>query len=330
MHTKSAKAFYESMRNPPENSYTFCFDLQQVQPLPRTPINDSFYSHQVSLYNFCCVDIKAKMPTFYVWTEDQAGRGAEEIGSALYHHLNSLTLTPDINTLRLFCDGCGGQNRNSYIIHILYYWLKFKSPPTVTEIIITYPVRGHSFLPADRVFGRVEKDLRKHPVLPLKTDYEAIYKRHGIVRSLESDEGNGWKMYNIKGLEEKLKKITGIADMKVISLKKATTGNISVCGFQHFRFRTGTEQYMTLTKPRSRGIIRSDLKEKVLARQRGIPEKKKKSLENLLTKQFGNDWRNDENLAWYNDLLLKQPITNMKDETTELCDCLAEENAVHI
>lgn len=329
MHKKSANAFYESMRSLSENSYTFCFDLQQVQPLPRTPINDSFYSHQVSLYNFCCVDIKAKSPTFYIWTEDQAGRGAEEIGSALFHHLNSLTLT-DIHTLRLFCDGCGGQNRNSYIIHTLYYWLKFKAPTAVTEIIITYPVRGHSFLPADRVFGRVEKDLRKHPVLILKSDYETIYKSHGVVRSLDSGEENSWKIYNIKALEEKLKKMNGISDMKVISLKKATTGNVSVCGFQHFRFRTGTEKYTTLSKPQSRGILQSDWKVRVLESQRGIPEKKKKSLGNLLTKQFGNDWKNDKNLAWYNDLLHRQPINNMEDETAEPCDCLSEENAVHI
>nr|CAI5865129.1 unnamed protein product [Callosobruchus analis] len=187
MHKKSANAFYELMRNTVENSYTFCFDLQQVQPLPRTPVRDAFYSHQDY-----CVDIKATKSTFYVWTEDQAGGGAEEIGSALYNHLNNLSLTDEIHTLRLVCDGCGGQNRNSYIIHILYYWLKFKSPPSVREIIITYPVCGYSFLPADRVFSRLEKDIRKHPVLSPKKDYEAIYEKHGNIRSLDSD--NGWKI----------------------------------------------------------------------------------------------------------------------------------------
>lgn len=328
MHRKSANAFYESIRATVENSYSFCFDLQQVQPLPRTPINDSFYSHQVSFYNFCCVDINAKSPTFYVWTEDQAGRGAEEIGSALYDHLNNLSLTDEINTLRLFCDGCGGQNRNSYIIHTLYYWLKFKSPPSVREILITYPVRGHSFLPADRVFGRLEKDLRKHPVLSSKEDYEAIYEKHGKVRSLYSD--NGWKIFHIKAMEEKLKKIIGIADMKIISLKKGSKNDVSVCGFQHFRFRTGGEKYTTLIKPKTRGLLQTDLREKV-ACQRGIPEKKKKSLGNLLAKQFGENWRNDEDLIWYKDLLSSPPtINNGDDEEADPCDCLAEENAVHI
>nr|CAI5843287.1 unnamed protein product [Callosobruchus analis] len=143
--------------------------------------------------------------------------------------MNNLSLTDEIHTLGLFCDGCGRQNRNSYIIHILYYWLKFKSPPSVTEII-TYLVRGHSCLPADNVFGRLEKDIRKHPVLSSKKYHEAIYEKHGNIKSLDSD--NGWKILSTKALEEKLKKIQGIADMKVIKLKKTSKNDVSVCGFQ--------------------------------------------------------------------------------------------------
>lgn len=43
-------------------------------------------------------------------------------------------------------------------------------------IQITFPVRGHSFLPADRVFGQVEKLLRKQPTIIHKTDYIDVYK----------------------------------------------------------------------------------------------------------------------------------------------------------
>lgn len=39
IHNKRAKAFYELARASPPDSPTFCFDMQQVQPLPRTPIN---------------------------------------------------------------------------------------------------------------------------------------------------------------------------------------------------------------------------------------------------------------------------------------------------
>ncbi|CAH1115501.1 unnamed protein product [Psylliodes chrysocephalus] len=52
MHKKIANNFYELWRENPDNSITFCFDLQQVQPLPRTPIGNAFYAHQISLYSF--------------------------------------------------------------------------------------------------------------------------------------------------------------------------------------------------------------------------------------------------------------------------------------
>lgn len=70
VHRKRASAFYSLAKETPERSITFCFDLQQVQPLPRTPIGDAFYAHQISLYAFCCVGMSSRNPNFYVWTED--------------------------------------------------------------------------------------------------------------------------------------------------------------------------------------------------------------------------------------------------------------------
>nr|CAI5866509.1 unnamed protein product [Callosobruchus analis] len=136
-----------------------------------------------------------------------------------------------------------------------------------------------------KMFGRLEKDIRKHPVLSSKKDYEAIYEEHCNIRSLDSD--NGWKIFSIKALEEKLKKIQGIADMKVIKLKKL----VCIC-----MFRTGGEKYTRLIKPNTRGLLQTDLKERA-ACQRGISEKNKKSLGNLLAQQVGQNWRNDKDLA---------------------------------
>lgn len=91
------------------------------------------------------------------------------------------------STLRLFCDGCAGQNKNSHIIHTLYFWLTNKFPKQLREIQVTFPVRGHSFLPVDRVFGRVEKRLRKSPTIIDKEDYLTLYSEFGYVKSLGRD-----------------------------------------------------------------------------------------------------------------------------------------------
>lgn len=168
IHSLRAKTFTELCRENPKNAISLCFDLQKVHPLPCTNIQDAYYSRQISYHTLGVVDMNAKSPTFYTWTEDQATRGSNEIGSALLCHLDSLDIPSNVDNIRLFCDGCGGQNKNSHILHALMYWLIKKSPNHLTTIQITFPVRGHSYLPADRVFGRVEKELKQYPNIYLK------------------------------------------------------------------------------------------------------------------------------------------------------------------
>src|SRR5258705_13669129 len=121
VHKLRATAFYTSIKSKPDDTRTYCFDLQQVQPLPKVPIQEQFYSRQISFYAFVCVDVSSVDPTFYTWTEIQAGRGPNEIGSALLHFLCHETNLDVVKHLRLFCDGCGGQNKNSHISHKLLY-----------------------------------------------------------------------------------------------------------------------------------------------------------------------------------------------------------------
>lgn len=54
---------------------------------------------------------------------------------------------------------------------VLIFWLVNHAPSAIEDIQITYPVRDHSFLPADRVFGRLEKELSKFPVITSKEEY---------------------------------------------------------------------------------------------------------------------------------------------------------------
>lgn len=118
IHKLRANAFYEIMKTSVPDSVALCFELQQVLPLPRTPIGECFYGRQISVYNFCIFNIDNNKPYFYVWDETQANRGSVEIGSALYSYLSSLDIPNNVKVLRLFCDGCGGQNKNSQYLQI--------------------------------------------------------------------------------------------------------------------------------------------------------------------------------------------------------------------
>ena len=81
---------------------------------------------------------------------------------------------------------------------------------------MTFPVRGHSFLPPDRMFGVTEKEFRKLSEITPE-EYHEIYRKVGTVNVL----GNDWTIRTFKSLSNPLKKLNGITEMKRISLKKS-------------------------------------------------------------------------------------------------------------
>lgn len=116
--------------------------------------------------------------------------------------LQNVVLTNLLTQFVFFADGCGGQNKNQHVVHALSYWLQNKSPRTIKEIVMYSPVRGHSYLPADRVFGRVEKNLRKVEEILDPNAYIQIYKESANIRVL----GKDWSIKNFKELTNTLKK----------------------------------------------------------------------------------------------------------------------------
>lgn len=269
--------------------------------------------------------MQSKHPVFYTWSENLAGRGSIEVGSALLNYLDSLDLQ-GIKTLRLFCDGCGGQNKNSHIIHTLYYWLKLRAPDDLEEVRITYPVRGHSFLPADRVFGRIEKCLKKEAVIKTKEEYKELYAKFGVVKELGAD----WNLFDVKTLVKTLKKIDGISDLKRIYIQKNNIKKIiKVACYQNFRYEYLTEIPKSIIK---RGKSDNNLQLEVIPLKNSIPEKKKPSLKHLLQEQFGADWMEDPSLYWYKYILsTENSVVNQEEEEGEQeCDCLEPDHGAHI
>ncbi|KAJ4451893.1 hypothetical protein ANN_03371 [Periplaneta americana] len=59
----------------------------------------------------------------------------------------------------------------------------------ISQLELIYPVTGHSFLPSDRVFGLIERELRKIETITTKEDYYAIFKKYGTLKLIGSD----WK-----------------------------------------------------------------------------------------------------------------------------------------
>nr|CAI5832363.1 unnamed protein product [Callosobruchus analis] len=143
----------------------------------------------------------------FVWNETQAASGAQKIT----YFLEKAHIDNSIPQIRLFVDGCGRQNKNQHVIHALSYWLQKKSPQN-----LYCPIRGHSYLSADRVFGRVEKNLRDIEEVLNPVAYIKIYREFVNVHVL----GEDWFIKDFKDINIVLKKNDGISDMKRIFIQK--------------------------------------------------------------------------------------------------------------
>lgn len=325
IHKLRAKCFYDMLREPiKEDELKLCFDMQQVQPLPRTPIQQAYYSRQLGLYNVCIVDVKNQTnPSFFLWTEDQAARGSTEVASALLNYLNSQDLT-GIKSIYLFSDGCTGQNKNNHVLHAAMYFLATSS---VKQITLTFPVRGHSFLPADRIFGQVEKHLRKKPTIISTSEYYEEYEKVGKVNKLGLD----WKLLDVKSLSNSLKHLPKISEKKriIITKQKLKNGNvkIQVKGHECYRFEEQEAKYTLLKKGcKWCNIVKAPLDNVPLIHP--ISAAKKKDVANLLTLLFDEGWENEENLSWYKKIVYDIP--EGEDPEGDECDCLEHDCAIHI
>ncbi|XP_072035963.1 uncharacterized protein [Amphiura filiformis] len=212
--------------------------MQNV-PLPRSPIGEAYYARQLWAYFLGIIEHKAtgnkdlpgtqhkKDVHFYTWGEQQMGRGANQIASALQDFIESRLDEPDhgIKKIILFSDSCVGQNKNYCMLSTINL-LSNKHGLPITHI---FPVRGHSYMPPDRAFGRVEKRLRKIETVLLPEEYYEEFATVGTVHVFNRD----WWAYDFKGAADThLKKAHSfkITEQKKLEVNKA--GPVKI--FNHY------------------------------------------------------------------------------------------------
>ena len=132
--------------------------------------------------------------SFYTRGEHEQGKGANSVASALTHFIKDRLTIPhhNIELIRLFSDSCVGHNKNFAVLLALHmlaaeYKVKFKH---------YFPARGHSYMPSNRAFGRVEKLLRRKETILMPYEYFAVFSEVGNVLRY----GDVWKVCDFKAL----------------------------------------------------------------------------------------------------------------------------------
>jgi len=125
----------------------------------------------------------------YTWVESERGRGPNEVCSILLHFLEKLQeriKKETIPELNLFSDSCSTQNKHQFVVATLLYYINYNNT-IFNKINHIFPVRGHSYMPPDQVFGRIEKCLRKKENMVSPTEYYTVFEKCTKVHIFNKD-----------------------------------------------------------------------------------------------------------------------------------------------
>ncbi|VEN36138.1 unnamed protein product [Callosobruchus maculatus] len=232
--------------------------------------------------------------------------------SAVNHCLKNIDIPENVERLRLMCDGCGGQNKNTTMIGMLCSWLQ-KAPAHLQQIELIFPMVGHSFLPSDRVFARIEKDIKKHEVLVLPQDYVNIFAEHGTPINLE-DKVFDWKSACQNVIKQPGNWHFQFNPTKYFFIIKQRN-EIVVRGEQHYRSHFGK----ALTVFRKKCSATHIKPKPIVSGEVNVNPLKLSGISALLKKHFGEDFMQMPDLQFYQHLLETQVDDIAVDAEQEAC-----------
>ncbi|KAL5239620.1 hypothetical protein ACI65C_007030 [Semiaphis heraclei] len=109
-----------------------------------------------------------------MYDETIAKKGKNDVISFINYFLKNL-ISPNVKEIYLFSDNCSGQNKNNALFQYLYTVVK-SNLYGIKQIIHRYPEPGHSFLPNDRCFGRIEKKRKRLERVYLPETYHELVR----------------------------------------------------------------------------------------------------------------------------------------------------------
>ncbi|KAJ8896022.1 hypothetical protein PR048_001363 [Dryococelus australis] len=291
VHKARAKNFFEVLRDEDPSKLIVSFDCEKNIPVPRLPDQCVYYSKLFYVFNFTVVrgrsdtNISPENVTSFMWTENELPKDANSIALCVFDFLQSTDMS-DYTTLGVVSNGCGGQNKNTVMVAMILKWF----------------VTGHSYIPPDKAFGFIERDIKKREIIRTREEVYDQVSKHSTVKKVGKDT----KVYDYKG-----------------SLKGSKPNNILVCGEPHNKTDIDTYRNLFMTK-----CSYNDIQHTKMTTRNKVTTEKEKEVENLLQKHYGEKWRSFEALKFYAHVI--DGSEDSASTETQCCQSQAEEQNVFI
>ncbi|KAJ8882851.1 hypothetical protein PR048_014665 [Dryococelus australis] len=165
------------------------------------------------------------------------------------------------------------------------YWLNKCSPLNVKEIILIFPVPGHSLLPPDHVFGRIEIELKHRETIVKSEEYLEIFENRGTVPTLFYD----YPVFDWKRISQG-------------NMKKTAAMAFQVFYYQEFNYFPRLDTRWSISCENHKVNINDFNLQQI---ETGVPVNKVniRVMTKLLTLHFGEGWEGTADIKLYCDIL---------------------------
>lgn len=195
-----------------------------------------------------------------------------------------------------------------------------RCPQSLDKMEYIFPIVGHSFLPSDRVFARIEKEVRRREIIISPDDYTTIFSHFGTVVSLAGKVFD-WKETVQKTLRPPAQWHFQFNPCKRFCFKRnPKKTDVLIRGEVHYKTELG--QHLSVCKKgKSVGTM---LLPTAVEIGINLPPLKVRDVSYLLVKHFGDDWGNLQSLEYYKNILEAEVLVGQQT-IEEHAGCIATE-----
>lgn len=123
----------------------------------------------------------------YVYGEDVAGKGSEEVISMLRHFLRTVVIDTEPSRLTVYADNCCGQNKNNFVVKFL---LGLVHTGTFEQVDLKFFIKGHTKNAVDRGFAHVRKKFARQDIWTMSSLLETVDSVATLSRAIHIPKDN--------------------------------------------------------------------------------------------------------------------------------------------